>query len=229
VENGANGGGPTSETGAAGVTHLELPLSTVAVARNAALDAIDSGSLGGGAVFIGAGDRLDASMLDTCLRVLRVCPNVAVVSVWCRASGDKASFGMSPTFPFQWARNETSVISCYRVEAVRSVGGYAEIADPRFADWELVNRLLVAGWLAATIPLVLAGSPRSVPLPDSEASKLLHSRLIAPYPHLTKLDLHELVTLAGTGMRRTDTSTGIAQTMAKALHGLGKRIVNRIT
>lgn len=110
-----------------------------------------------GFVFLKAEDRLNPGFVAACESVLLQCPEVGLVSCWTQHYGtdDKIWIKPCPGFPYQWLTNEAAPFSVVRADAFSEVGYFRSGLSEGYDVWDLFNAVMVAGWVAVTIPAIL--------------------------------------------------------------------------
>jgi glycosyltransferase involved in cell wall biosynthesis len=110
-----------------------------------------------GFAFLDARDRLQPGFVAACESVLRQCPEVGLVSCWVSHFKAKARIWTRPcpSFPYQWLSNDAAPFSVVRTEALCNVGNFRPVMSHGYENWDLFNAVMVAGWVAVTIPDIL--------------------------------------------------------------------------
>ena len=130
----------------------------IAASKNAGVEAVlDSGSRPVAFVFLTGSDWLEPDCIATCRSVLRRCPEVGLVSGWNRGPGAGSHMWIQPcpTFPYQWVSNDVAPFSLVRTEALHEAGRFRPGMEEGFEDWDMINAVMTAGWVAVTIPHIL--------------------------------------------------------------------------
>ena len=173
-----------------------------ASAKNAGIEAILSSGLNPlGFAFLSPEARLDPRFVYVCESVLQRCPEVGLVSCWTRdpGAGDRIWIKPCPSFPYQWLSNEAAPFSVVRTEALREAGKFRPVMSQGYEEWDLVNAVMAAGWVAVTIPEVL-GDDRfrgdSMPhMTSVHAYGRMRRELLERFPDLITRDAKDIVLL----------------------------------
>ncbi|MBI2998699.1 MAG: glycosyltransferase [Deltaproteobacteria bacterium] len=174
-----------------------------ASAKNAGIEAILSSGLKPlGFAFLSPDARLDPRFVYVCESVLQRCPEVGLVSCWIRdaGAGDRIWIKPCPSFPYQWLSNEAAPFSVVRTEALREAGKFRPVMSQGYEEWDLVNAVMAAGWVAVTLPEVL-GEHRfdKDPMPyttDIHTYGRMRRELLERFPDLINRDAKDIVLLA---------------------------------
>jgi glycogen synthase len=129
------------------------------LAKNAGIKTLfDSGLKPLGFVFLSGEDRLRPDFVTTCESVLQRCPEVGLISCWaCHPREDhRLWIRPCPSFPYQWVTNDAAPFSVVRTEALREAGNFRPVIREGYEDWDLANAVMAAGWVAVTVPEILA-------------------------------------------------------------------------
>jgi glycosyltransferase involved in cell wall biosynthesis len=148
-------------------------------AKNAGLAAlIDSALNPAGVVFLTPAVTLHPEFLARCESILTRCPDVGLISCWVSHPELESKIWLKPCpgFPYQWAANDAAPFSVIRSQALRQVGGFRGIMGHGYEDWDLFNAIMAAGWVAVTVPEVLA----TYPVQENSLRDLVES-----YPYAT--------------------------------------------
>ncbi len=127
-------------------------------AKNLGIEEIlDSGLNPIGFAFLDTRDRLQPDFVAACESVLRQCPEVGLVSCWVSHFKAKARIWTRPcpSFPYQWLSNDAAPFSVVRTEALCNVGNFRPVMSHGYENWDIFNAVMVAGWVAVTIPDIL--------------------------------------------------------------------------
>lgn len=155
-----------------------------------------------GFVFLDADDRLRPDYLAVCEDVLRRRPEVGLVSTftWHFGAADQIWARPCPAFPYQWLANEAATFSAVRTEAFDQAGGFREILNGCYSDWDLFNAILAGGWVGVTVPLVLGDYRVREDSMLRSASAHAHGRmrraLMERFPEDVRRDAMEIALLA---------------------------------
>ncbi len=168
-----------------------------AIAKNAAIDWI----LGQpdtplGITFLHAGDVLDDECLSVCELILQRCKNIGIVSGWTRQIGDypKLRIRPCPAFPYQWVLNDVAPLSILRVAALREAGHFRQELGRGYAEWDLANAVLAAGWIGVNAPIILGTEAINTGLrtANTQLPTRMHEEILARFPDLVSRDAEEL-------------------------------------
>ena len=132
-------------------------------AQNRAIQAVlSAGYKPLGFAFLDTGDHLEADFIAHCQSVLHHCPEVGLVSSWAQYLGRSDKFWVKPcpSFPFQWFANEVAPFSVVRSQALYQTRDIRVGMVGEFDSWHLANTVMALGWIAVTLPEVLARSLR---------------------------------------------------------------------
>jgi glycosyltransferase involved in cell wall biosynthesis len=141
-----------------------------------------------GFAFIDAGVRLAPTFVAVGEEVLRLYPNVGLVSgwFWLGTEGKDLIAPPPPAFPHQWLRNDVATFAVVRGQAFRGAGGFRPGLDAGWEHWDLANAVMAAGWEAVTVPEVFGVLPRELnfPGPDCHTPGAMHRRLLERFADL---------------------------------------------
>lgn len=171
-------------------------------AKNAGIEAVlQSGFDPFGFVFLSTEDRLQPGFIAACESVLRHCPDVGVVSCWAHhLDGDKGAWiRPCPSFPYQWVSNEAAPFSAVRAECLREAGNFRPVMDPGYEDWDMINAVMAAGWIAVTVPEVLVHhrfrKNTMAHITNGNGHGKARRELLSRFPELIARDASDLVLL----------------------------------
>jgi glycogen(starch) synthase len=196
----------------------------LASAKNAGIQAVlDIGLNPIGFFFLCTKDRLQADFITVCESVLRRCPEVGLVSCWVRhaEADDRVRISPCPSFPYQWLANGAVPFSVVRTEALREANCFRPVMDQGCDDWGLFNAVMAAGWMAITVPGVLARyhfnqdtMPHIMSVKDPTT---VGRELLERFPNLIARDAREVVLLA---------ELAAARSLRKRVRPLWKQLAN---
>jgi hypothetical protein len=114
-----------------------------------------------GLVFVEAGQRLARDHVEICQAALNHCPEVGLVSFWTQRTGRDYNVRIHPcpSFPYQHRANEVSPANAIRVEALSEVQNLQKVSNQGQEAWGISNAIMTNGWVAVTLPRVLAYGP----------------------------------------------------------------------
>jgi glycogen synthase len=115
-------------------------------------------------VFLGSVNKLRPEFVATSEAILERCPEIGVVSCWAMRSG-RIWIRPCPSFPYQWLCNDAVPFSAIRVEALKEIFRLGHDDESNEGNWKLVNSVMAAGWMAVTVPEVLADGNPSIRKP----------------------------------------------------------------
>lgn len=172
-------------------------------AKNAAIEAVlDSGSNPIGFAFLSAEDQLEPGFVAAYESVLQQCPEVGLVSCWVHHLGtdDRIWIRPCPSFPYQWLSNEAAPFSAIRTEALCGAGNFRPVMSEGYEDWDLFNAVMAAGWVAVTIPEILAHN-RVGKGPTSHFASIhehvrMRRELLERFPDLIARDANDILLLS---------------------------------
>ena len=178
----------------------------IASAKNCGTKAIlDSGSNPLGFAFLTPEIQLQPEFIATCTAVLQHCPAVGLVSGWV-AHGKQMWAKPCPSFPYQWLSNDAASCSVVRTEALRDAGFFRREMDRGYEGWDLANAVMAAGWVAVTVPVVLAqvapGRKHKVTSTVTDPNNVIYTGLLERFPDLVERDAHDIALLAGRSAAR---------------------------
>jgi glycosyltransferase involved in cell wall biosynthesis len=116
-------------------------------------------------VFLDQADRLEPDCLARMASIFAARPDVGIVSPW-TLRGDGApdlDARPSPMFPHQLTGNDVVPASGFRNEAIASGPPFRRGFPREYDIWALSNDVIAKGWVAVTVPALLA---RRAALPD---------------------------------------------------------------
>ncbi|MBD1995861.1 glycosyltransferase [Leptolyngbya sp. FACHB-541] len=141
------------------------------------------------------------NFIETCESTLRKCPEVGVVSCWAREGGsEQAWVKPCPSFPYQWLTNEAVPFSVVRTETLHEVNQFRAEMHQGYEDWDLLNAILAAGWVAVTLPEILAddwsGNSSVLNMPSIHAHGRMRREMLERFPGLVARDAQEIALLS---------------------------------
>ncbi|HEX3035188.1 MAG TPA: hypothetical protein VHT73_08650, partial [Thermodesulfobacteriota bacterium] len=146
--------------------------------------------------------RLRPDFIASCESVLQRCPEVGLVSFWVHhpENDNRALIKPCPSFPYQWHANGAVPFSVIRTEALHEAGNFRSPMCQGYEDWDLFNAVMAAGWIAVTVPEILADYPfveNSMSL-DTVGHTYVRMRkeLLERFPDLVARDAKDIVLLA---------------------------------
>lgn len=110
-----------------------------------------------GFVFLDARDLLYMGFVEAAESALANCPDVGLVSPWVQTVSEDytVSIPPCPAFPYQLLDNETIPATVIRTEALMEAGRFRREMNDGFEQWDLINAVMAAGWIAITFPELL--------------------------------------------------------------------------
>jgi glycogen synthase len=203
-------------------------------AKNAGIDAVLNAGLNPlGFAFLDAGDRLSSSFVAACKSVLQRCPQVGIVSGWFHYVGPENRIWLNPcpSFPYQWWSNDAAPFSAIRTEALVEAGRFRAAMDQGYEDWDLVNAVMAAGWVAVTVPEML-GRTRfredSLPyLTSAHADGRMRQELLARFPGLVAGEARDIIFLAASHAAQALRQEAFLRFQPPALGPLLRRYVGK--
>jgi glycogen(starch) synthase len=212
-------------------------------AKNTGIEAVlSSGSNPLGFAFLSTEDRLRSGFIAACESVLQRCPEVGLVSCWAHhhsEDGEGIWIKPCPSLPYQWLTNEAASFSAVRTEALGEAGSFRPEMNQGYEDWDLFNAVMAAGWVAVTMPEVLAdhrvgedSMPRTT---GTFGYRRMYRKILERFPDLIARDLWDIVLLAeskGVQSLREDLFTpreqrATAQTMPRRRQGIAQRVLRK--
>ena len=195
---GASGFQTVTKQWVPGAQALHGPFTEAASAMNAAIAAIASaGHCPLGIAFLSESDRVKPRFVAGCESVLKACPEVGLVSCWTASEKGRQESWIKPcpALPYQWLSNDAVPFSAVRTEALCEAGRFRPVMKPGYDHWDLFNAVLAKGWVAVTVPEVLAASPFC----DAQCLHLVNSdpatraELLGRFPELIARDFEEIM------------------------------------
>lgn len=171
-------------------------------AKNAGITAILGQGLNPlGFVFLDAEYQLRPNFVATCESVLQQCPEVGLVSGWAYNLGTDSRIWLKscPSFPHQWLSNEAAPFSAVRTEALLEAGNFRPTMHPGYEDWDLFNAVMSAGWVAVTVPEILANHrfrQNTTHITKTHTHGRMRQQLLERFPELVTRDAKDIVLLS---------------------------------
>lgn len=161
---------PANETGA--VFTARLPLLAVPPDGSAARYAVRLARqhLSQSVALVAPGYAADEDGLRAAAQVMRRSKDVGLVTGWARRGTQSTLAPLDPRFPYQWLANEAWPVAVLRSAAVATVAPPPEDLPEPYASWYLINRVLVTGWKAVSVPAILADATTDPPPGHPEAA-----------------------------------------------------------
>ncbi|HET9529035.1 MAG TPA: hypothetical protein VFQ92_01690, partial [Blastocatellia bacterium] len=134
-----------------------------------------------------------------CGSTLERCTEVGIVSGWARRSKYDKSVVIRPCpgFPYQWLANEAAPFSAVRTEALLEAGSFRPAMAHGYDDWDLFNAVMAAGWVAVTVPEVLAyhryRNDTAPHITNLNGNARARRELLERFPDLLARDAKEIV------------------------------------
>jgi hypothetical protein len=180
---------------------VEEPTGSRAAAKNAAVASVLGKGLNPSAfVFLDPDDRLEPEFVETCQSVLDRCPDIGLLSCWVDEVEKGAGLRVRPcpAFPYQWVSNDADSVFVVRTEALREAGRFRPSMPNGLENWDVVNSVLAAEWIAAAIPEILVVRHRTDdPIEAMSATEYAVARrqLLERFPDLIARDAKEVALL----------------------------------
>jgi glycogen(starch) synthase len=172
-------------------------------AKNAGIEAISKMGINPlGIAFLSADDRVQSNFIATGAAVLQQCPEVGLVSGWVQLPQTHLPVWTRPcpSFPYQWVVNEAASCSLIRTEALRAVDGFRAVMSQGYEDWDLFNAVMASGWVAVTVPCILATSKSvadfTAQLSQVHAHGKMRREILERFPDLVACDAKSIALLA---------------------------------
>lgn len=184
---------------------LPAPQGEYAAAQNEAIERLLAHDPNiGGFAFPAPGEILSEEFSSVTRKILSRCPEVGLVSVWFLDSTGSVTARPNPSFPYQWINDEAACCSVIRTSAWRFAGGFARSLSSGFDLWDLHNAVMLAGWKAVSVPLVLADCSSVAPGPpaDSHVEGAMHELVLRRFEGLSD-DARAAILLAGAPARHS--------------------------
>ncbi len=156
-----------------------------------------------GFVFLDAGDLVYAGFIEATESALAHCPDVGLVSSWMQTIGDDNPVAVypCPAFPYQLLDNETIPATVIRTEALMETGLFRMEMNYGFEQWDLINAVMAAGWVAITYPELLCDRIAEG-VKTSGGNSRLRRDLLVRFPEVVARDAIELVRLLESRVQR---------------------------
>jgi glycogen synthase len=149
-----------------------------------------------GFAFLSSRDLLYMGFIDATESVLANCTDVGLVSPWMQTVVEDFTMEAPPcpAFPYQLLKNETAPATVIRTEALMEAGQFRKELTDGFEQWDLINAVMAAGWIAITFPKLLCDRldecGRTIRM-----SRRMRRHMLARFPEVVARDAIELVRL----------------------------------
>jgi glycogen synthase len=152
----------------------------------------------GALLFLDERDRIGDRLLLLANRVLQSRPEVGVVAPWTQDAGSgsvKAS--LPPAFPYQIVADDSTPASLFRTAALEDIDFFDEALPAGYDRWDAVSRIMTRGWVAVTLPELLAQREGCIDGMEEvgPARARLRSRMLGKLTLETARDADEIVLL----------------------------------
>ena len=167
------------------ITVLQYPDVAGTGAWNAGFSALRSSEIGYW-VFLDQHDVLEPTLLERVGQIFTNRPDVGIVVPWTLRSTGRPALEAPPCADLanQLIDNDVAPASAFRTEALGDEPPFKARMRGEFATWKLANDVLLKGWIAVTLPELLAirREDRAItPWPESTALRAVRAEVLAGF------------------------------------------------
>ena len=159
-----------------------------------------------GVAFLRGDEQLHPEFIATCESILSTRLEVGLVSCWASRRYDQEQVWMRPcpSLPYQWTDNDAGSFSVIRREALADAENFRPAMRLGYANWDLFNAILVAGWVGVTVPRILVEQSfreeLTLPIHNPRAHGRMREEMLRRFPDVIARDACDIVSFLPSGL-----------------------------